>query len=364
MNIAILSPNKNSYSETFIQAQKVGLKGRVFYYFDGFIPKQLEGEGHLLIPFGNLRKRFGLLYKDVGLHSLRMSFKKHKIDVVLAQYGPTGFAVCELCHDLNIPLVVHFHGYDATVREVIKKNDNYKQLFKIAKRVIAVSKDMVRDLERLGCHPNKIVYNPYGPNPIFFDVKRNSVSKKQFVALGRFTDKKAPYLTILAFNEVVMQHPDAKLVFGGDGILLNACMNLVKYLKLEANVEFKGIMEPTEFKDVLEESLAFVQHSIKASNCDKEGTPVTVLEASASGLPVISTKHAGIKDVVLHQETGLLSEEQDVKTMTEHMLFVIDNPEKSMEMGRAGRERIEEQFSLNSQINKLQEVLELAADVR
>ena len=77
MNIAILSPNKNSYSETFIQAQRIRLKGKVFYYYDGFVPRYLDGEGYIQIKFGYIRKRLGLLFQDILSESLLQSLKNH-----------------------------------------------------------------------------------------------------------------------------------------------------------------------------------------------------------------------------------------------------------------------------------------------
>lgn len=356
MNIALVSPNKNSYSETFIQEQKHGLKGNVFYYFDGFLPSKLEGEGTILINYGSLRKRLGLLIHDVGTHSLIQSFKKHHIDVVLAHYGPTGEAVAPICEHLNIPLIVHFHGYDASVQTVIEKHGFYKRAFEVATYVMAVSKTMVEDLVHLGCNRDKIVYNPCAPNAAFFEVEPK-FSKPQFLAVGRFTDKKAPYYTILAFNEVLKKYPHTQLVFGGEGELLNMCKNLVRYLNIEKAVTFKGIINRAEFITLLEDSLAFVQHSITADNGDKEGTPVAILEASLAGLPVISTYHAGIPDVIVHEQTGLLVEEHDVSHMSNQMITLLDDLSYAKRLGENGKVNIAKGFNMKLHIETLQEII-------
>lgn len=359
MNIALLSPSKNAYSETFIQVQKRNLTGNVFYYYDGHLPCRLEGEGSIIIKNASLKRKLGLISGNTRLSSLKKSFSSNNIDVVLAQYGPTGNAVKELCNEMKLPLVVHFHGYDASVKNIILNNNNYESLFNIAKAVIAVSKDMVKDLINIGCPSSKIVYNPCAPDNKFLDVEQNITLKKQFIALGRFTDKKAPYLTILAFKKVLDKFPNYKLILGGTGSLLNACINIVKYLNIESSVEFAGVLTQDEFIHYLKDSVAFVQHSITAMNGDKEGTPVAVLEASAAGLPVVSTLHAGIKDVILHQETGLLSNESDVEQMANHMMQIIESPEKSRIMGLKGKARIKEKFSLKQHIKMLQKTLEL-----
>jgi len=145
---------------------------------------------------------------------------------------------------------------------------------------------------------------------------------------------------------------------GGDGILLNTCKNLVRYYKLENHVEFFGVITPEKYRNLLSESLAFVQHSITALDGDMEGTPLAILEASAAGLPVLATFHAGIQDVVVHGETGLLSEEHDVETMAEHMLSILKDMDFAKQLGAAGKKRIKMYFNLDRHIGQLQDVLE------
>ena len=74
----------------------------------------------------------------------------------------------------------------------------------------------------------------------------------------------------------------------------------LQYYKLEQNVRFLGVITAEDFRELLSESLAFVQHSVTALNGDMEGTPLTVMEASSTGLPVVATLHAGIPDVIEH----------------------------------------------------------------
>src|SRR5690606_24279507 len=118
--------------------------------------------------------------------------------------------------------------------------------------------------------------------------------------------------------QIAKNHPDASLIMAGDGVLLNMCQNLARHLEIEKQVLFPGVITPETYRELLSESLAFVQHSITAANGDMEGTPLAVLEAGAAGLPVISTKHAGIPDVIVDGKTGLLCVEHDVATMANH----------------------------------------------
>ena len=211
---------------------------------------------------------------------------------------------------------------------------------------------MYEQLIKIGCPKEKLILNTYGPNDDFLKLTP-TLEKEQFIAIGRFTNKKAPYYTILAFKNVVTQYPNAKLIMAGDGYLLNTCKNLVKLYQLEKNVAFVGVITPDEYRNYLTNSRAFVQHSITAENGDMEGTPLAVLEASAAGIPVISTNHAGIPDVVINNETGYLVDEHDVNTMATKMIDLLNDKEKASKMGQASKQRIQDHFSMQKHIDTL-----------
>lgn len=361
MNIALLSPNKNAYSETFIQAHKQLLKGNIFYYYNGELPTQLEGG----LVINSRRKRilnivkghFKLNRFTLAEQALINSFKKNKVAMVFAEYGTTGEKIVSVCKELNLPLIVHFHGFDASIKNVVEKNDHYKRIFKTAKFIIAVSKKMHQDLLKMGCPENKLIYNVCGPNEKFIEVKPK-FKKSQFISIGRFVDKKAPYYNILSFIKVLEKYPEAKLIMAGEGELLNTCKRLVIYYGIQNNVEFPGVISAEKYRDYLSESLAMVQHSITADNGDSEGTPVGILEASAAGLPVLSTNHAGIPDVIINGVTGLLVEEHDVTSMARNMIKLLENPETAKKMGAQGKINIKENFTLKRHIDILDDLIE------
>jgi len=363
MNIALLSPNQNAYSETFIQAHKNLLKGKVYFFYSGILPTKLEG-GNLINSrrlriLDIVKGYFNLNRFSLPEIALLNSFKRNKIDVVLAEYGDTAQKILKICNELKLPLIVHFHGYDASIFELIKNNNNYKEVFETAEFVVVVSKKMYQDLLNLGCPEQKLVYNVCSPRDEFFKVQPN-FSKQQFIAIGRFADKKAPYNLILSFLKVIEKFPEAKLIMAGDGQLLDTCKNLVKYYRQESNISFVGVISPEKYREYLLESLAFVQHSVTAENGDSEGTPVGILEASASGLPVISTKHAGIPDVIKNGKTGLLVEEHDVDGMAENMIKLLENNELAKVLGANGKKHIKDNFTLKRHIEVLDGLIKKA----
>ena len=366
MNVAIISPSYNAYSETFIQQHKK-INANIFYYYGNSIPTHVEGKGKIKISL--LSRIKNLIIKQLGRkniftlqeNSVAKSFSKNKINVVLAEYGPTAVAVFRICKHLQIPMVVHFHGFDACERNTIEKfGEKYKTVFEYSAAIVAVSNKMVTDLVALGCPKEKIHLSTYGPSSDFFQTTPEPLSK-QFTAIGRFVEKKAPHLTLAAFKIVQEKYPETKLVMIGSGELLPVCKHLATLWEIQNNVQFLGVLSPDNIRKELSHSIAFVQHSVIASNGDTEGTPVAVLEASAASLPIIATKHAGINDVVIHGQTGLLMEEYDVKKMAEYMIELIEQPDLAREMGDNGRKFIKEHFTLEKNLSELTHIIKSAA---
>ncbi len=363
-NLAILSPYENAYSETFIQAHR-SLPFNVFFYCNGndYVPAQLAGTGRLVRLSQKIYFELKSLINKKSTrseHSLKYLLKKKKIDCVLAEYGVTAAASLKVIQSLHLPLIVHFHGFDASDKNILLKyKEKYVEVFQYAKFVVAVSKKMSADLIKLGCPPNKIVLSICGPNSDFFNVEPTFITK-QFTAIGRFIDKKAPHLTIRAFSQVAKQYPDSRLSFGGNGKLLRACKDLVKELGIGEQVSFLGRLSRTEIVELFSTSLAFVQHSVIAENGDSEGTPVAILEASAAGLPVIATRHAGIPDVIDHGKTGFLVEELDVDSMADYMMELCENPEKGKSMGLNGKRNMNLNFTIEKHLNCLAELVNKA----
>jgi glycosyltransferase involved in cell wall biosynthesis len=357
--IALIAPNQAAYSETFIQAHKNLLNANVRYYYDGKLPHCLEGEGPLQpTRFDVIRKKLSsVMGRDActSLHEdlLIESFKKNRIEKVYAEYGPTAVAVLNVCKKMNMPLIVNFHGYDISVGHVIDRyREPYWRMLEYAESIVAVSRHMFDPLVELGADRQKITYTPCAPQDSFFEVQPR-FSEAVFIAAGRFVNKKAPYYTVLAFVEVLKKHPGARLLFAGSGPLLPACRNIVRYHGCDGAVIFLGDVDSKTLQQLYASATGFVQHSITAEDGDMEGTPVSVLEASAAGLPVVSTMHAGIPGVVVDGQTGLLVQEHDVERMAQNMIRLLDDREYAKSLGRQGREFVRNNFSMEKHIGVL-----------
>ncbi len=390
--IAILSPNKYKYSETFIHThildlpfEKVLLHGGYQPGFASFVPAEflssaggtsdsrengeVQGNGEVReigtipqLPDHPLSYSSWWRKKPSEPEALRRGLhrflKKEKVQVLLAEYGPSGVAVMDTCYALSIPLVVHFHGYDAYRADILgAQGRHYPEMFARAAALVVVSEDMQRQVIGLGAPAEKVLLIPYGVDPMLFQPTDPGQNPLDLVGVGRFTDKKAPELTIRAFSLVADRFPEARLIMAGEGDLLPACKALVGELGLGERVLFPGRITPEEVADLLQGARGFVQHSLRPENGDSEGLPLAVLEAMATGLPVVATRHAGIPDAVREGREGLLCSEGAVETMAENMGRILEHPEYAAELGRAGRLRIVAHYQKSRYLGDLSTLL-------
>jgi glycosyltransferase involved in cell wall biosynthesis len=291
--------------------------------------------------------------------SLTAFFRQHRVDVILAEFGCTGAEIAPHAEKLGLPLIVHFHGHDAHRTATVEPlRTKYQAMFQSAFRIISVSRYMTDALVALGCPLEKILTNPYGPRDLFFEVKPDY--RPTLLSLGRFTDIKANYLTLMAFKHVLETCPEAKLVMVGDGELLECCKTLAQVWGIADRVTFTGAIPHAEILPLFAQACCFVQHSVTPSYGDAEGTPVVILEAQAAGLPVISTRHAGITDAVIHGETGFLVKERDVDGMAQHLLQLVRDPELCRRMGESARKHILRDYAMERHIRCIQGLVDEA----
>lgn len=371
--LCIVSPGKDAYSETFIRAHFERLPAEVHVLYGGRFPTRGD-DGEPLVPRHNLLQRmsFRLQRQLRGLPwgydakrkvAVERFLHEHRIHAVLAEYGPTGVAIKDICQQTGIPLIVHFHGYDAYKHSVLEEEGRrYAELFEAAAAVVAVSRAMEEQLVELGAPAEKVFYNPCGVDLSLFEASDAGQNPPTLVAVGRFVDKKAPYLTLLAFKELLEEVQQGRLVMIGDGPLLECCQRLAATLGISSAVEFPGVSSHADLANAMRAARGFVQHSVQAFSGDSEGTPVAVLEAGASGLPVVATRHAGIPDVVVEGETGFLVDEGDVHAMAEGMVRLASMPDLAGRMGAAARKRIEEHFSMEKSIANLWRIITSAME--
>jgi glycosyltransferase involved in cell wall biosynthesis len=289
------------------------------------------------------------------------AFRRAHCQAVLVEFGHVAVQAMSACRRLGLPLIVHFHGFDVHSQAILERyGARYGEMFDEAAAVIAVSLPMQQALLALGAPADKTHYVPNGVDPNQFVPGAPDNAPPTFLAVGRFVEKKAPQLTIAAFAAVWRRHPEARLRMIGEGRLLGACRDLAQGLGIGGAVTFLGTQPHDVVADEMRHARAFVQHSLTAADGNSEGMPCSILEAGACALPVVSTRHAGIPEVVVDDETGFLVAERDVESMALDMERLVNDPTLAAELGRAARRRIEAHFSMDSSIARLWDVIRAA----
>lgn len=363
MKICVVAPNDNTYSETFIHSHMHRLStDAINLVGDGSYFPVRELQGETIYP-RNLRSSLarrisGMTVRKAEEAALSKFLVRHQVDVVLAEYGPTACAVLAACQRAKVPLVAHFHGFDAFQYSTTEEyKERYQKLFDQAACFIAASQSMANQLCFLGAEADRIVVNHYGVNTSKFQGGNPGTSTPHFVSVGRFVEKKAPHLTLLAFHQVMRHIPEARLTMIGDGPLLEACQQMVTALKLENHVSLRGACSPDEIVQELRRARALVQHSLRTGGGDSESLGVVFLEAGAMGLPSIATRHDGIPEVILDGETGLLAAEGDIEQYASHMMTLAQDPALAQQLGDAAHQRITTQFTEEVSLAGLHKIL-------
>jgi glycosyltransferase involved in cell wall biosynthesis len=371
-NIALVNINKSKYTETFIHGLIPSLKYRVYFLHGGELPQYDDEERPFLSGWPSLRSLAGLLEAVFRLeadHFLRNSIAGYlqakRVRLVLAEFGPVGVQMLPIARDLGIPLLVCFHGYDVYHREMLVQwAGAYKTLFREADRIIGVSEAMVGRLQELGAPKDKVVHLPAFVDLKLFPHADHSLLRARFLAVGRFAETKSPHLTILAFHRVAQLVPEATLTLvgkGGGGELFEACVILVRSLGLERRVEFKGVLSHEQVATEMRTARVFVQHSVTTpENGDREGKPVAVMEAMASGLPVVATRHSGIAELIEDQLTGFLVAEYDVQAMADAMVRLARDDALVRRVGRRASERIHSDPLISNHVRILEDIIDRA----
>jgi colanic acid/amylovoran biosynthesis glycosyltransferase len=291
------------------------------------------------------------------------AFRRVRAEVVLAEYGTVGAEVLPACRRLGLPLVVYFRGYDATRKSVVEDHlSAYRELFAAAYGIVAVSHSIAGHLIRMGCPADKIVVSPSGVDTERFVGAVPERSDPQFITVGRMVEKKGPHLTLLAFARVLEDVPSARLLMIGEGELMAICRDVARGLSMEGAVTFLGAQSQHVVAPAMQVARALLLHSIVASSGDSEGTPNVILEAGAMGLPVVATRHAGIPDVVIEGETGLLVEERDVAGMVANILRLARDPALAGELGRNAAAHVRKYYTVDQSLDRLTRLLLAAAD--
>jgi len=270
------------------------------------------------------------------------SFFDKNFDIIHCHFGPNGIKALPVKEaGIASKIITTFHGYDLS--RYLKENGPqvYEELFKKGDLFMPVSEHWKQKMIQIGCNKVKIVVHHMGIDTERFVYSRRSIKSDELVqvlTIGRLTQKKGYEYAIEAVAALIALGRKIVYTITGEGPLENRLKSLVKKLGIETNVRFTGAVDRDEALRLYQQAHLFVLPSITADDGDQEGVPVVLMEAQAAGLPVVSTYHSGIPEVVIDGHSGLLTHERDVDALKEKLDYLIKNPQEWERIGKCGHD--------------------------
>ncbi len=391
MKIAHITESFSPVSETFIYDLVVGLQNaghenRVFTFRrlnEGTRPYDavtvLNPPGRLTPQRiqNSIRRRLGEISIQEQLFPIARQqayswLVETNPDVVYAHFGPMGVMIAPVVKKLGLPLVVSFMGYDASrLLRSRRWRKHYLNLDRDVSAVVGISNFVCSQLSRAGFERSKIHRIPLGVNPHLFTAGQhaNEQGAAPVVCLhvGRLTAVKSPVRLLSAFliarDELAPEIPIV-LKIAGDGELRNELRYEIAKSQLEDEVCCLGAVHHSSVMRLVQEADIYTQYAETTQDGAIEGLGLSFIEASAAGLPIVSTRHGGITDIVVENETGLLVDEGDLQGFADCIVTLARQPELRKAFGIAGRHRVEHLFTQDKQIEETISLLKSVSQCR
>lgn len=371
--VAIYTNHFLSISMTFVYRQLLGVCSE----FNPIVfANQVENEN--LFLYSKVYKKERSMIDKVHNQFLK-NFLKHKankvgisqkrcwgqilvnqdVKLIHAHFGNCGIYILPLARAYNVPLITTFHGYDASqMLNDPRYVEQLRDLFYYSE-VIVVSNEMKGNIIKFGADPNRVHVLYCGISVEKFPyIKRISIKKKlddgkaiHFLQVSNFVEKKGHLYTLKAFSLLAKKFKNVFLHLAGDGPLRNESEVLCKNLGISSATRFYGKIDEENVIKLMGMADVFLHHSVTAANGDKEGIPTVIMEAMSTGLPVISTNHSGIPELIDDGVNGYIVPERNVSVYTKRMDELMKSDEE--EMGIRARNKIEGKFNHEIQNQKL-----------
>jgi colanic acid/amylovoran biosynthesis glycosyltransferase len=259
-------------------------------------------------------------------------------------------------------LVVSFRGYDLTSQVKLNGLQTYTDLFKKADLFLPVCGYFKSLLIKLGCPESKIKVHYSGINidKFSFYNKNFEFNNKaiRIITVGRLEEKKGVYYALHTLKRLRDRQPTIEFTYEvvGDGPLMNMLKHETQKLGLDDHVLFHGYKDQLEVIKLLREADIFLAPHVTSDSGDQEGIPNVLKEAMAIGLPVLSTYHSGIPELISDCKTGFLVAEKSVEQLAEKLHHIIKEVINLEDVVMSAREFVEQNFNaynLNSDLEKI-----------
>ncbi len=372
-----------SYCTTFLKPEMRHIYRQVtgLRRYETFVLTR-ERAGEAEFPFGeiemiprarkNFLKRFALkyllrrppVYYRGELQVLLKILKRRPADLMHIYFGHTGVHLLPFIQEWSRPCVVSFHGMDIQPRpQQPGYDDQMRELLRTIPLVLARSKSLMTRLENLGCPREKLRLNrtgipldefPFTQRPLPAD------GSWRFVQACRLIEKKGLRTAVRAFAKFHADHPKAQFAIAGEGPMRGEIEDFARELGVADAVSLRGFLSQKELAELYAHSHVFIHPSEMPADQNQEGVPNSMLEAMASGLPVLATTHGGIPEAVTHDRTGLLVPERDDEALAAAMRHLTANADLLYIFGQAASRMVHEEFEQKSAIEKLESIYDEA----
>jgi len=285
-----------------------------------------------------------------------------KFDIIQCHFGPNGILGIKLREigALRGKLVTMFHGYD--IRLGLKSEAIYKKLFKQGDCFLAISNYNYSNLMHFGADPQKVIRHPVGIDINSYPFRwQNSCLKPEttiIITVARLVEEKGLKYGIHAIHRLLMRNPKLKLKYNiiGDGELKEQLQRQVNEFALDNSVNFLGALDQEEIKKQLQKAHIFLLPSVA------EALPVSLMEAQATGLPIVASHVGSVHESILNGKSGFLVPERDIDAFAEKLQYLIENPKIWPQMGQAGRAHMQANYYINKLNDRLDEIYEKLLD--
>lgn len=281
-------------------------------------------------------------------------------DLVHVYYGHKAVSFLPMLRAWGGPWVVSFHGVD--VAKDMDKPEHVaalREVFQDAELVMGRSESLLLRLAELGCAKEKLRLNrtPIPLSHLTAAVRTPPANGEwRLVQACRLIAKKGLLTAIEAMGLVVQQHPRAKFLICGTGPQEGKLREAIQARGLAENVELLGWLSQEQLLAEYQQAQLFLHPSELTQESDQEGIPNSMLEAMATGLPVVATQHGGIPEAVTNGHDGLLVPERSPEELAAAMLAMMSDAEKLASFSQAAAASVRRDFAAEAQVAKLEDV--------
>jgi colanic acid/amylovoran biosynthesis glycosyltransferase len=287
--------------------------------------------------------------------------KDANASVVHAHFGYQACRCLRAIRATGLPLLTTFYGADATSYARLPEwRRRYRQLFDCGRLFLAEGAHLAAHVAAAGASPDTIRVHHLGVDTAQIPfAERQATDEVRILLCGHFREKKGFPDGIRALGRAFqgVSGVDLRVVIVGDGPERDLIRTAIDEAGLGDRVEMLGILPYSEVLQQLEMSTIILVPSRTAQDGDAEGgAPVILLDAQASGVPVVATTHADIPEYVIDEGSGLLAPEGDADALTDVLRQMLTSPERWAEMGRRGRAHVEAEYDARRQVRRLEKI--------